>query len=109
MTNLMAVETNIHDKMQHLITIKTLENQKQNKVQQNSWKIPILLSYYYQLFSWDQEGDMMSLILFLLYTVQQIKAKLSESKGAKKLLFFSNSTIIYAENPKENKIIKIDK
>ena len=51
----------------------------------------------------------MSLILFLLYTVQQIKAKLSESKGAKKLLFFSNSTIIYAENPKENKIIKIDK
>ena len=52
---------------------------------------------------------MMSLILFLLYTVQQIKAKLSESKGAKKLLFFSNGIIIYAENPKENKIIKIDK
>ena len=67
------------------------------------------LAYNYQLFSSDQEGDMMSLILFLLYTVQQIKAKLSESKGAKKLLFFSNSTIIYAENPKENKIFKIDK
>ena len=73
-------------------------------MQQNSWKISILLVYYYQLFSWDQEGDMMSLILFLLY-VQQIKAKLSELKGAKKkLLFFSNSIIIYAENPKESKI-----
>ena len=74
-------------------------------MQQNSWKISILLVYYYQLFSWDQERDTMSLILFLLY-VQQIKAKLSELKGAKKkkLLFFSNSIIIYAENPNESYI-----
>lgn len=35
-----------------------------------------------------------------------MKAKLSELKGAKKktLLFFSNSIIIYTENPKESKI-----
>ena len=66
------------------------------------------MAYYYQLFSWNQEGDMMSLILFLLYTVQQIKAKLSESKGAKKNCYSFQTAQLYMQKiQKKIKLLKL--